>query len=236
MSSPIPAAYRLLPAHRTIERTGLTRPHSRRPNDPEALHRGVRQGVPLRTSWWRRTCLSCSSAAEGRPVSPGLPSPMARPGCRRAPARNGTDPRGLPAGGTARTACPRPPFGQRGGLLPRARLPQLAQQVGHAVRVAEGGVGGGPGPAARRPALARPPPAGCAAGWPRRPGRRGRRGRPGPGPAARRPAPARPPPAGCAAGRPRGRVAEGGVGGGAGGQRGGLLVCGHRPGNSPPSR
>ena len=32
---------------------------------------------------------------------------------------------------------------QRGGLLVRARLPQAAQQPGHAARVVEGGVGGG---------------------------------------------------------------------------------------------
>ena len=36
------------------------------------------------------------------------------------------------------------PAQQRGGLLLRARLPQPAQQPGHAVRVVEGGVGGGP--------------------------------------------------------------------------------------------
>ena len=35
------------------------------------------------------------------------------------------------------------PGGQRGGLLVRARLPQAVQQLGHANRVVEGGVGGG---------------------------------------------------------------------------------------------
>ena len=59
-----------------------------------------------------------------------------------------------------------------------------------------------PGRPARRPARARPPPAGCPAAWPRRPGRRGGRGR-RPGRPARRPARARPPSAGCPAGRPR---------------------------------
>ncbi len=92
--------------------------------------------------------------------------------------------------------------GQRGDLLLRARLPQAVQQLGHAGRVVEGDVGGGTGRPARRPAPARPPPAGCPAAWPRRPGRRGgrerRRARP-----ARRPAPARPPPAGCPAAWPR---------------------------------
>jgi hypothetical protein len=34
-------------------------------------------------------------------------------------------------------------LGQRGGLLLRARLPQAGQQLGHSVRVVEGGVGGG---------------------------------------------------------------------------------------------
>ena len=36
------------------------------------------------------------------------------------------------------------PASQRGGLLVRARLPQLAQQAGHGARVVEGDVGGGP--------------------------------------------------------------------------------------------
>jgi len=38
----------------------------------------------------------------------------------------------------------RQPIGQRGGLVLRARLPQPVQQQGHAVRVVEGGMGGGP--------------------------------------------------------------------------------------------
>jgi hypothetical protein len=36
------------------------------------------------------------------------------------------------------------PVGQRGGLLVRARLLQAVQQAGHAGRVVEGGVRGGP--------------------------------------------------------------------------------------------
>jgi hypothetical protein len=37
------------------------------------------------------------------------------------------------------------PVGQQADLLVRANLPQAVQQYGHAVRVIEGGVGGGPG-------------------------------------------------------------------------------------------
>ena len=69
-----------------------------------------------------------------------------------------------------------------------------------------------------------------SSGWPRRPGCRGRRGRPGRGPAARRPARARPPPQAVQQHGHAGRVVEGGVRGGiAGRQRGGLLVRARPP-------
>jgi NAD(P)-dependent dehydrogenase (short-subunit alcohol dehydrogenase family) len=44
--------------------------------------------------------------ADGTSHSPGLPSPMARPGRRRPLVRNGTDPRGLSARERARTCRP----------------------------------------------------------------------------------------------------------------------------------
>ena len=121
------------------------------------------------------------------------------------------------------------PAGQRGGLLVRARLPQAVQQAGHGARVVEGGVGGGSGPAARRPARARPPPAGCPAGWPRARvveggvgGRVTGQQRGGLLVRARRPQAVQQ--AGHAA-----RVVEGGVGGGPARQRGGLLVRARLP-------
>ena len=107
------------------------------------------------------------------------------------------------------------PAGQQRGLLVRARRPQAVQQADHAVRVVkviEGGVGGGPAGQQRRPARARPPPAGRPAGGPRRAGRRGWRGRRDRGPAARRPARARPPPTGAPADRPRRPGRRGGRG------------------------
>ena len=143
------------------------------------------------------------SAAAEQAISPGLPSPMARPGCRRPPVRNGTDPRAFLLEEELEHAGRRQPVCQRGGLLVRARLPQAAQQPGHAVRVVEGGVGGGRGPASAATCSSAPASAGCPAGWPRRPGRRGRRGRRGRGPAARRPARPRPPAAGVPSRWPR---------------------------------
>ena len=124
------------------------------------------------------------------------------------------------------------PVGQRGGLLVRARLPQAVQQPGHGVRVVEGGVGGGRGPA-RRPARARPPPAGCPAGWPRR---QGGRGGVGGGPAGQRGGllvRARLPQAVQQAGHGA-RVVEGDVGGGiTGQQRGDLLAARPPPAGCP---
>ena len=120
--------------------------------------------------------------------------------------------------------------GQRGDLLLRARRPQAVQQPGHGPAGssretwAAGAVGqrGGLLLRARLPQR-------CPAAWPRRPGRRGRRGRRDHGAAARRPAPARPPPAACPAAGHGGRVVEGDVGGGALGQRGGLLLRARLP-------
>ena len=66
--------------------------------------------------------------------------------------------------------------GQRGGLLVRARRPQAVQQVGHGGRVAEGGMGGDESVSAAACRVSSTA-AGLAAGWRRRPGRRGRRGR-----------------------------------------------------------
>ena len=155
----------------------------------------------------------------GRVVEGGVgggAGPASAAACSCAPASRRLSSRRATAAGSSRGAWAAARAGQRGGLLVRARRPQAVQQAGHGGRVVEGGVGGGPGWPARRPARARPPPAGGPAGRPRRPGRRGGRGRRVAGQQrggllvrARLPQAVQQPGHG-------GRVVEGGVGGGSG--------------------
>ena len=197
VSSPAPAPSRLASPHRTDSRTASMR-------RPAA---GQRSRCPV------SGCLARRSPNGYRPgihvllspghVSPDLPTPMARLGCRQPPGQTGTDPGGPPACGRARTCLP--PAAARLARQPAPPRPPPAACPAASPRRAgrRGGlVRRDHGAAARRPAPPRSPAAGCSAGRPRRTGRRGgygrRRARP-----ARRPARPRPPPAGCPAARPR---------------------------------
>ena len=116
-----------------------------------------------------------------------------RPGCRgrrgrrpgrpaRRPARARPPPAGCPAGWPRRPGC-RGGRGRRPGAASAAACScapasrRLSSRLATAPGLSRGAWAAGRGPAARRPARARPPAAGCPAGWPRRPGCRGGRGR-----------------------------------------------------------
>src|ERR1035438_8313484 len=137
MSSPIPAAYRLAPGHRTIDRTGLTRQRFRRSCCPPGGAPACPMIDPLTDTVPDHVSLSPAPSIQI------FPSPRSSWAAVSLPAELEPILVALLLAEELEQACPRQPLGQRGGLLVRARRPQAGQQRGHAARVVEGDVGGG---------------------------------------------------------------------------------------------